>query len=201
MGGAGRSRSAPLLIVITGPSGVGKDTIRERLEELGLPYHFPLTATSRPQRPGERDGVDYHFVSETRFQEMVAGGELLEHAVVYGYRYGVPREPVRAALARGEDVVIRTDVQGARYIKSVYPNTLTIFLAPPTFEDLERRLRSRASDKPEQLELRLKIARAEMETAGEFDYTVVNDDLGRCAAEIQRIIAAEKEKPREPVEL
>jgi guanylate kinase len=116
MAGAG---AGPLLVVITGPSGVGKDTLLARLKALGRPYHFAVTATTRGPRPGEVEGVDYYFLSEGRFDEMLASGEFLEHATVYDQRKGVPRPPVREALAAGRDVIMRTDVQGARYIKSV----------------------------------------------------------------------------------
>ena len=142
-------------MVITGPSGVGKTTVVERVRELdaqrqtlgfGPRYHIAITATTRPPRPSEADGADYYFVSPERFQKMLAGGELLEHAEVYGNLYGVPKEPLRKALESGHNVIVRTDVQGARYIKSVCPQAVTIFLAPPDWAELERRLRNRASD-------------------------------------------------------
>lgn len=170
------------------------------LKELGRPqtgvaYHFAVTATTRPPRAGEREGVDYIFVSPAEFEAMLRRGELLENAVVYGHRYGVPKPPIRQALERGQDVLLRTDVQGARYIKSVIPSTVTIFVAPPSREELERRLRGRGADTPEQMELRLRTARDEMAAAGEFGYRVVNDDLARCAAEIEKILARERERP------
>ena len=163
-----------------------------QLKALGRPYHFALTATTRPPRAGEKDGVDYIFVSPRKFQAMLQRGELLENAVVYGHRYGVPKPPIRQALDGGKDVLLRTDVQGARYIKSVLPSVVTVFVRPPSEEELERRLRSRAADTPEQMELRLRTVRQEMEAAAEFDYTVVNDDLARCAAEIEGILARER---------
>ena len=115
--------------------------------------------------------------------------------MVYGHRYGVPRPPIREALAAGKDVLLRTDAQGARYIKSTIPAAVTIFVAPPSVEEMERRLRSRASDPPEQVELRLRTAREEMAAADEFDYRVVNDDLARCAAEIEGILDRERGRP------
>ncbi len=193
---------APLLAVITGPSGVGKDSLLSRLKSLNRPYHFAVTATTRPPRPEETDGVDYFFVSDQQYDEMLAKGEFLENATVYDYHYGVPKPPIREALAAGKDVVFRTDIQGARYIKSVCPGAVTIFLLPPSRDELEWRLRSRATDTPEQLDIRLRTARDEMAAAEEFDHTLVNDDLNACVDEIERILAAERSLPgREPVRL
>jgi len=192
----------PLLVVITGPSGVGKDSLLSRLKALKRPYHFAVTATTRPPRPDETDGVDYFFLSDQQYDDMLARDEFLENATVYAHRYGVPKPPIREALAAGEDVLMRTDVQGARYIKSVCPAAVTIFVLPPSWEEMEWRLRSRATDSPEQLELRLRIARDEMAAAGEFDHTVVNEDLNACVDEIERVLAAERSrKGREPVRL
>lgn len=192
----------PLLVVITGPSGAGKDSILARLKALGRPYHFAVNATTRPPREGEREGVDYFFVSKERFQQMVERGELLEHAIVYGQEKGVPRAPVARALEAGQDVVLRADVQGARFIKSTLPGTVTIFVTVPSEADLKRRMAGRGSESPEQMALRLRTAKSEMASAAEFDYVVVNDDLDRCVAEIEEIIAKERSRPdRPPVRL
>ncbi|MBI2913082.1 MAG: guanylate kinase [Chloroflexi bacterium] len=191
-------RGTPLLVVLTGPSGAGKDSLLAHLKTLGRPYHFAITTTTRPQRRGEEAEAGYQFlrrVSPSEFEAMLQRGELLENAVVYGHHYGVPRPPIREALAAGKDVLLRTDVQGARYIKSVIPGAVTIFVAPPALEEMERRLRGRGGDAPEQVELRLRTAREEMASAGEFDYRVVNDDLSRCAAEIEAILARERSRP------
>ena len=197
-----RAGPGPLLIVITGPSGVGKDSLLGRLETLRRPYHFAVTATTRPPRPEETNGLDYLFLSDQQYDDMLASEEFLENATVYAYRYGVPKPPIREALAAGKDVLMRTDIQGARYIKSVCPAAVTIFVLPPSWEEMEWRLRSRATDTPDQLDLRLRTARDEMAVAGEFDHTVVNDDLNACADEIERILAAERSrKGREPVRL
>ena len=194
--------AAPLLVILTGPSGAGKDSLLTHLKGLCRPYHFAVTATTRTPRGAERDGVDYFFVSAEEFEAMLQRGELLENATVYGYRYGVPRAPIRQALEAGQDVLLRTDVQGARYIKSILPFAVTIFVAPPSPAELERRLRSRAVDTPQQMDLRLRIARQEMAAAAEFDYTVVNDDLARCAEETEEILAQERARPdREPPQL
>jgi guanylate kinase len=194
--------TGPLLVVITGPSGVGKDTVLDRLESLKRPYHFAVTATTRPPRPEETDGLDYLFLSDQQFDEMLAKEEFLEHAVVYDRRYGVPKPPIRDALAAAKDVLMRTDIQGARYIKSVCPSAVTIFLLPPSKGEMEWRLRSRGTDTVKQLKLRLRTARDEIAAADEFDHTVVNDDLNACVDEIERILAAERSrKGREPVRL
>lgn len=190
MGDAG-----PLLVVLTGPSGAGKDSVLNTIRESGRPYHFTVTATTRDPRPGEEHGVDYYFVTREEFDGLVQNGELLEHAVVYGQQKGVPKEPIREALREGKDVLMRTDIQGARFIKSNVPGTVTIFITVPSREELERRLTARAADPPEQMEVRLREAEAEMATADEFDYAVVNDDLDRCAEEIEEII--ERERARE----
>ena len=193
---------APLLAVITGPSGVGKDSLLSRLKSLNRPYHFAVTATTRPSRPEETDGVDYFFLSDQQYDEMLAKGEFLENATVYDYRYGVPKPPIREALAAGKDVVFRTDIQGARYIKSVCPGAVTVFVLPPSWDELVWRLRSRATDTPEQLDIRLRTARDEMTAAEEFDHTLVNDDLNACVDAIERILAAERSREgREPLRL
>ncbi len=190
--------AAPLLAILTGPSGAGKDSLLAHLKALGRPYHFAVTATTRPKRRGEEAEAGYQFLrrlSPAEFEAMLARGELLENAVVYGHRYGVPKTPIREALAQGKDVLLRTDVQGARYIKSIIPAAVTIFVAPPSLEEMERRLRSRGADIPEQVELRLRAAREEMKAAGEFDYRVVNDDLARCAEEVEEVLARERSRP------
>lgn len=147
---------------------------------------------------GEVSGDDLNFVSEGEFSRMLKSGELLEHATVYGYLYGVPKTEVRRALAAGNDVILRTDVQGARYIKSVIPAAIAIFIAPPSIKELERRLRLRGGDSPEQVELRLQEARNEIEGARQFDYTVVNDDLDRCVAEVVEILERERNRRGRP---
>ena len=196
------SDAGPLLVVLTGPSGAGKDSVLNVLRERGSPYHFTVTATTRAPRTGERHGVDYYFVSRDEFESMVRDGELIEHAIVYGQEKGVPKAPIREALTAGKDVIMRTDIQGARHIRSIVPGTVTIFIAPPSLEELERRLRDRSADSEEQMAVRLKTASDEMDAAVEFDHIVVNDDLDRCADEIETMLRQERSREdRRPVDL
>ncbi|MBI4338273.1 MAG: guanylate kinase [Chloroflexi bacterium] len=186
--------SKPLLVVISGPSGVGKDVLLARMKELGRSYHFTVTATTRPKRPNERDGVDYHFLSPERFQAMVQAGEFLEWAQVYGHYYGVPRQQVREALAGGKDVLIKADVQGAATIKRLAPQALLVFLAPSSLEELEQRLHQRKTESPEAMALRIKTAHQEMECLPLFEYMVVNANgrLDDAVAAVDAILRAEK---------
>ena len=184
--------------MLSGPSGVGKDAVLACVKGSGHPLYFTVTVTTRPQRKGESDGVDYHFVSKERFEEMVSRGELLEWAEVYGYFYGVPRRQVKEALERGYDVVVKVDVQGAATIKRAVPQALLIFLVPPSMAALERRVRQRNTESTIELERRLSAAHSEMNQQGMFDYVVVNDRVDRAAAQIDAVIAAERyrENPR-----
>ncbi len=184
----------PLLIVLSGPSGVGKDAVLARMKESGYPLRYITTLTTRPQRPSEKNNVDYHFVSVGRFQEMVEHGELLEWANVYGNWYGVPREAVKQALANGEDVMVKVDVQGAANIKKIVPQAVFIFLMPPSTEELIKRLKQRRTESSSDLALRLKTAGEEIKQRFLFDYIVVNpwDEVTRAVSDIKAIITAEK---------
>ena len=188
----------PLLVVISGPTAVGKTSILRRMRELKLPYSIGVTATTRPRADGEVDGVDYHFLSRERFEDLLAAGELLEHAEVHGaHLYGIPREPVRAALARGDDVVLPPDVQGAAAVRALVPGTVSIFIAAPTFADLEARIRRRRRESSEdEIQRRLATARAELARLEEFDYLVVNAEgrLDESVQAIDGIIQAEKRR-------
>jgi len=184
----------PLFVVISGPSGVGKDAVLDAMRRVRYPFYFAVTATTRPQRQGETDGVDYHFVSKSEFDRMIEKGELLEWANVYGNLYGVPRHQVQQALAEGLDVVVKVDVQGAATIKNVFPEAVFIFVAPPSMSDLEERLRQRKTESGVDLELRTKAAHKEMGSLPLFDYVVVNheDQVELAVSQIESIVTAEK---------
>lgn len=182
------SESVPLLIVISGPSGVGKDSVIKRLEQRNLPLHFVVTATTRPPRADEKDGVDYFFISLERFQEMIVQGELLEHAKVYDDYKGIPKEQVRQALASGKDVILRVDVQGAATVRSLCPEAILIFLTPLNEEELIRRLTERESESDDSLRLRIETARQEIRRIREFDYRVVNSQ-GQLDSAVDAIVA------------
>lgn len=184
---------APLFVILSGPSGVGKDAVVQRMRTLRRPYHFVVTATTRPRRPSERDGVDYLFLDETTFAAMRDRDDLLEHSQVYGFWYGVPKAPIRQALQEGRDIIIKTDVQGVEKLRQVVTDTVAIFLAPPSMEELEHRLRTRKTEPEERLRQRLETARHELEHAARFDYLVVNENgrLDETLAKIEAIIQAE----------
>ncbi len=184
----------PLLIVVSGPSGVGKDAALKRMQELNYPFHFLVTNTTRPPRPNEVEGVDYHFISKAEFTAMEMRGEFLERAVVYGYDYGNSKMQVHAALARGQDVIMRIDVQGAATLKKLLPDAVFVILLPPNIHALEARLRRRRTEPEEYLQIRLHAARLEMNEVEKFDYVIVNEDdaLDETAQLIHAIIRAEK---------
>ena len=178
--------------MLSGPSGVGKDAVLAGLKRLRRPLHYAVTTTTRSRRQGEEDGVDYHFVSQERFLEMIERGELLERAEVYGNWYGVPRQDVKQALEQGLDVMVKVDVQGAATIKGIVPQALLIFVAPPSTEELQARLRQRESETTTDLKRRIETADEEMKQLPSFDYVVVNDKVDQAVAKIDAIITAEK---------
>jgi guanylate kinase len=178
--------------VLTGPSGAGKDSLLAKLRSRSQSYHIAVNVTTRAPRPGEQEGIDYYFVSKKEFERMLHDGELLEHAVVYGQDKGVPKSPIQHALASGHDVLLRTDIQGARTIKRLVPGAVTIFVAPPSEGELKRRVRERGGDSEEQVRLREEIAKQEIAAATEFNYMVINDDVARAADEIEDIISRER---------
>lgn len=183
----------PLLIVISGPSGVGKDTVLQRMKERSVPIHFVVTATTRAPRPGEVNGRDYWFVSNDQFAEMIESNELLEYAIVYNDYKGIPKQQVRDAMASGKDVMLRIDVQGAATIRKLCPDALLIFLTAETEEDLVVRLTARKTETPEGLKLRIATARKEMKRIIEFDYCVFNPEfhLDTAVDTVLSIIEAE----------
>lgn len=186
----------PLLIVISGPSGVGKDTMVMRLGERGVPFHFVVTATSRPMRPGELDGRDYHFYSKAQFERMIEQGELLEWALVYGHYKGIPKREIRDALLSGRDVVLRVDVQGAATMRRLVPNAVQIFVMPGNMDELRDRLAGRSTETPEEIGQRMAVARGEIERIREFEYVVFNraGQQDAAVAQIQAIVLAEKQR-------
>jgi len=183
----------PLLIVVSGPSGVGKDSLVQQLEERGCPFYFVVTATDRPPRPDEVDGEDYFFVSTEAFKRMIEEDELLEHAVVYGQYKGVPKQQVREAMASGKDVVMRVDVQGAETIQEIVPQAVLIFLTASSERELEERLLERGDDSLDQVKRRIATAREEMKKLRHFDYVVINRDgaLNDAVDDVLAIIRAE----------
>jgi guanylate kinase len=183
----------PLLIVISGPSGVGKDTVLQRMKERKLPFHFVVTATTRPPRPNEVNGVDYFFVSHDEFAEMINQDELLEYAIVYNDYKGIPKQQVRQALKSGKDVVMRIDVQGAATIRELCEDALMIFLTTQDEQEMVTRLTARKTETPEGLNLRIATARQELKRIVEFDYVVVNreDQLDDAVDIILAIIQSE----------
>jgi guanylate kinase len=187
----------PVLVILSGPSGVGKDAVLARMKETGLPLHYVVTVTTRPQRPLEKNNVDYHFVNQDKFMELQKNNELLESANVYGNWYGVPRKDVVDALRAGQDTIVKVDVQGAENIKKVMPQAVTIFLSPPSREDLRTRLKKRSTESTDNLTLRLESAESEFEKVPIFDYVVVNsrDGIDRAVSDIAAIITTEKCRP------
>ncbi|UYN90612.1 MAG: guanylate kinase [Anaerolineales bacterium] len=183
----------PLLIVISGPSGVGKDSVLELMKQRGLPFHFVVTATTRPPRPEERDGVDYLFVSREEFAGLIEKQELLEYAIVYNDYKGIPKDQVRKALTSGKDVVMRVDVQGAATVRKISPEAILVFITTSSEEELVERLERRKTETPENLKLRIATARQEFKRIDEFDYVVVNRDgeLDETVDRIEDIISAE----------
>ena len=182
------------LFILSGPSGAGKDAVVKKMKDSGLSLHYAITLTTRPRREGETSGVDYHFTSETDFKNMIDRGELLEYAKVYGNWYGVPKQTIQEALDRGEDVIIKVDVQGAATIKNSMPGAALIFLSTSSVEEQEKRLRQRSTESDADLKLRLETFHEEMKSLPLFDYIVINHqgDLDSAVSQIKAIVAAEK---------
>lgn len=184
----------PLLVVLTGPSGVGKDATLQAMSAQGIPFHYVITVTTRERREGEQHGLHYYFKTREEYEQMLANGELLENAEVYGNYYGIPKSEVIGPLKRGEDVIMKPDVQGARTMREKEPDAIYIFLAPPSMSALASRLYHRKTEDPQELTRRLKLAREEMRDLSDFDYVVVNrsNELDDTVEEIKAIIQAEK---------
>jgi len=183
-----------MVFVITGPSGCGKSTLIKRVRRAVRGLDFSVSHTTRARRPSEKDGVDYHYVSERVFARMVKARKFLEHARVHGHLYGTSRAEVESKGRRG-DVILDIDVQGARQVRARVPGAVLVFIMPPVAAELRRRLRNRGEDSPEAVKRRLRNARAEVRAYAEFDYVVVNNDLARAAAELKTVVAAARHNP------
>lgn len=188
----------PLLMVISGPSGVGKDALLLRLRECAEDFHFVVTATSRPPRPTETHGVDYYFYDTVGFESLIAQNELVEWAEVYGHYKGIPKHSIRSGLDSGRNVILRIDVQGAATLKRLIPGAIQVFLAPGSMDELQERLAGRGTETPEQFERRMVQAEREMAQVKAFDYVVFNrnERLDDAVAQIRAIIVAEQQRVR-----
>ena len=188
-------RRRGLLIVLSSPSGAGKSTISRMLRSADSEIAMSISATTRPKRPGETDHVDYHFVDDAEFDRMVAAGEFVEWAPVFGYRYGTPKAPVKAALKNGRDILFDIDWQGARQLEPDFGEHLvTIFLLPPSMDELERRLRSRDTDSEDVIAARMRRAADEISHWAEYEYVLVNRDTDECLSQVRAIVEAERSK-------
>jgi len=184
----------PLLIILSGPSGVGKDALLNRMKEFKYPLEYITTATTRLRRAGERNHIDYHFIAPEKFQDMIKQGELLEYAKVYGNWYGVPKEPIKQALNSDQDTIVKVDIQGATAIKKIVPQAVFIFLMPPSMEELGKRLKKRHTESSFDLNLRMQTATEEIKQSSLFDYVVYSqrDEIDSAVMDIIAIITAEK---------
>jgi guanylate kinase len=184
------SERLPNVIVVSAPSGVGKSTVLARVVETRPGLRFSVSHTTRPPRPGEMQGVHYHFVDRPAFEKLVGEGRFLEHAQVHGHLYGTSVAEYEAATRERKDLLLDLDVQGARYLRGHFPDVVTIFILPPSYTDLVGRIRGRAQDDADVIARRLEAAEEEMKSYREYDYALVNDNLERCAATLATIIEA-----------
>lgn len=187
--------------IVSGPSGVGKSTVLKALLEQRDHVVFSVSATTRAPRPGEEDGVHYHFLAVETFREWITREEFLEYAEYVGNFYGTPKRDVDAAMDRGDDVILDIEIQGALQVKGKRPETVSIFIAPPSWAELERRLTERGTDSPEKIQKRLLRAKVECQTAHTYDYFVINDSVERAVRELDAIMTAEHCRPVERMEI
>jgi guanylate kinase len=183
------------LFVITAPSGAGKTSLIDALVRDDPSLTLSISYTTRAPRPGEKNGVDYHFVDEPTFLAMRSRGDFLESAEVHGHRYGTSKRVITEALAKGEDLILEIDWQGARQVRAIYPDCVGIFILPPSIEELERRMRARGQDSDEVMRRRLENARGEMDHAEEFDYAIINKDFDTARRKLAEVIRAERANP------
>lgn len=177
------------LTVIAGPTAVGKGTVVKHILSTHPEIQLSVSATTRSPRVGEQDGVDYYFVSHEQFDKMIADGDLLEYAVVHlQNKYGTPRKPVEQALSQGKQIILEIDIQGAQQVKASMPEANLIFIAPPSLEELSRRLVGRGTESPEEIEIRLKTAEIELAAQGSFDHVVINNEVAQCAKEVLELM-------------
>ncbi|MCW5829106.1 MAG: guanylate kinase [Deltaproteobacteria bacterium] len=182
-----------IVVVVAGPSGSGKSTLVKRLLNEDRRLGWSVSYTTRPRRPGERNGRDYHFVSQAEFQRMIRRGEFLEYAHVFGLNYyGTGKNWIRQQIARGRDILLEVDLEGARSIRRRLPGAILVFIEPPSMAELKRRLRNRKTDTPQQIRKRLRTAEREMRAAREFDYAVRNDEIDRALNGLKYIVGAER---------
>ena len=187
--------------IVSGPSGVGKSTVLKALLEQRRDVYFSVSATTRAMRPGEEDGVHYHFLEVDTFRQWIARGEFLEYAEYVGNFYGTPKRYVDEAMDRGEDVILDIEIQGAIQVKSKRPETVSIFIAPPSWTELERRLTERGTDSPDKVQKRLLRAKVEFQTAHTYDYFVINNNVDNAVRELEAIMTAEHCKPKDRMEI
>jgi guanylate kinase len=183
------------LFVITAPSGAGKTSLIDALMRDDPSLKLSISYTTRAPRPGEKNGLDYHFVDDATFLAMRGRGEFLESAEVHGYRYGTSKRVITDALARGDDLILEIDWQGARQVRAIYPEAVGIFILPPSIEELERRMRARGQDSDAVIRRRLENARGEMDHAGEFNYAIINKDFDTARRKLAEVIRAERANP------
>ena len=185
--------------IISGPSGVGKSTVLSALFQGRDDLYFSVSATTRAPRPGEKHGVDYHFIESETFHQWIVDGEFLEYAEYVGNFYGTPKKYVDAAMEEGKDVILDIEIQGATQVHNLRPDVVRIFIAPPSWKELERRLTARGTDSPEKVQKRLLRAKVELQTADHYDYFVINDTVGNAVRELRAIMLAEHCRPADRI--
>ena len=183
-----------MLVVLSGPSGSGKDTVLEKLKESDFSFDKTISATTRAMRDGEKDGVDYYFIDKNTFEEKIKNQEFLEYTVYNDNYYGTPRSEVERHIDKGGCILLKIEVEGAGNIRKAMPESLSIFIIPPSMEELERRLRGRGTETEESFKKRFEAAKDELSRANEYDYVVINDDVDLCAKQISQILDSEKLK-------